>query len=339
MDDAYFFCAIFKANMQIAAIIKQVKILTGAPGELVTHRDMRTKYCTNRSIKTWATYFLLKSITDSGTIQQWTSQQPYLLSYCKMSENCFRARLRELQDLKLITLTKNRSILLTSFETAAEILGIEFTGLTTIDYDVQLEGNQIFQYFLRAEEVRCNQHKQLTTLWYYVNKNPLVKDAYHTLLIKEGCDAKLLAKDLTYFQQELLKLQCRYFHDGSPLLDIVTTLRADINRGVQRIKEHHCYKAAQSVSYMKKRMVKLQLITVQKVTTKSATRARLYISAGGSKAAVSGSSPLQGIGPRRQDGYKYLPATKETAWILTDQVTIKFQSAKQAKNAKKKVAA
>ncbi len=337
MDDAYFFCL----KMQLVQNLHPIKIITGAADVLVSHRDMRNKYCTNRDIKYWSTYFLLKSLTSSGVIRSWTKQKTFLLDFCKMTENCFRNHLAELQKLKLIKLTKNRTILLTSFETAAEILGIEFTGHTIIDYDTSISGNQIFQYLLRGEEIRSNQAKQLKTLWYYVGKNPLLKDALFTLLVKDGADKKLLEKDITYFQEQLLQLQQQAFKDGSPLLDLLTTCRADINRGVKCIQEYHTYKSKQSVSYMKNRMVTLQVIKVTKVCTKSPQRSRLYIPANGdnaSKTTGSFSTPSGDGGKRHRDGYKYLPATKETAWFLTDQVTHNYKSQQQQKNEKKKAA-
>jgi len=124
---------------------KYVAVLKGAASELVTHRELRNSYKTNRSIKTWATYFLLKSLTTSGHISNWTAQKADLLDYCKMTENCFRARLRELQTLKLITVAKkNRNIELTSFTTAAEILGIEYAGTIKIEYNDKQPGQNIF---------------------------------------------------------------------------------------------------------------------------------------------------------------------------------------------------
>jgi hypothetical protein len=317
--------------------IKPIKIITGAAEILVSQRELREKYETNRDIKYWSTYFLLKSLTSSGVICQWTKQKESLLDFCKMTENTFRNHLSKLKELKLIKVTKNRTILLTSFETAADILGISFTGHTIIDYDTSTQGNQIFQYLLRGEEIRSNQAKQSKTLWYYVGKNPLLKDALFTLLVKDGADKKLLEKDITYFQEQLLLLQQQAFKDGSPLLDILTTCRADINRGVKRIQEYHTYKSKQSVSYMKGRMVELQVITVTKVCIKSKERSRLYIPIDGSNASRASDHPA--AKKRHRDGYKYLPATKETAWFLTDQVTHNYKSQNQQKNEKKKVAA
>ena len=308
---------------------KYVAVIAGACDVLVTHREIRNKYQTNRSIKTWATYFLLKSLTASGILRDWTSQKQTILSYCKMTENCFRARLAELQQLQLITLQKNRSIKLTSFETAADILGIAYEGTIKIEYNENLPGKQIFQYFLRAEEIRSNQHKQLKALWYYANKQPLLKDALTQMLQQQlGSDVKQLQNNLSYFQQQLLQLQQNAFKEGSPLLEIIHTFRADINRSVACMKDHHSYRSKQSVSYMKKVMKKMEIITVQKVCIESTNRARLYVPAENGK--------------RRRDAYKYIESRKTTAWFLTDQINFTYnteqKNPKQNDNEKKRAA-
>lgn len=291
---------------------KFVSVIAGACEILVTQRETRNKYQTNRSIKTWATYFLLKSLTASGVIRDWTKQKGSILSYCKMTENCFRARLRELEDLRLIRLQKNRSIRLISFEKAADILGINYEGVIKIEYDETLPGSQIFQYFLRAEEIRSNQHRQLKALWYYANKQPLLKEALIIMLVQMGSDEKELSKNLTYFQEQLLRLQQNAFLEGSPLLEIIHTFRADINRSVTCIRDQHTYRSKQSVSYMKKVMLKMQIITVQKVCVESTARARLYVPAPNGK--------------RKKDAYKYIAARKTTAWFLTDQINCTFKT-------------
>jgi len=291
---------------------KFVAVISGACEILVAHRELRNKYQTNRSIKTWATYFLLKSLTTSGILRDWTKQKQTILSFCKMTENCFRIRLAELQKLNLITLQSNRTIKLVAFEKAAEILGIIYDGTIKIEYDDTLPGQQIFQYFLRAEEIRSNQHKQLKALWYYAGKQPLLKDALITMLIQQnGCEEKDLRSNVSNFQQQLLKLQQHAFKEGSPLLDIIHTFRADINRSVNCIQDHHGYRSKQSVSYMKKVMLKSNIITVTKVCIESTNRSRLYV-------VVDGK--------RKRDAYKYIAARQTTAWFLTDQIDCVFKT-------------
>ncbi len=286
-------------------------MLKGAAAELCRHRELRTKYQTNRSIKTWACYFLLKSKTTSGFIQNWQRQKVDLLLYLQMSENCFRTRLAELHQLKLITLIGKRTIQLTSYEKAAEILDIPYTGLTKIEYDAATTpGNQIFQYFLRAQEISENQQQQLDALHYYANKNPQLKGVLQELLIKHGASVQQL-DDKTYYQQRLFALQQHYFKHGSDIWTVISQLRADINRSVNGIKRAHKYKAAQSVSYLKKRMAFLQLLTITKKTIQSNVRTRLYVPDSDGK---------------KREAARYCKASKATFMVLCDQLQVKIST-------------
>ena len=58
---------------------EKVQILRGEPAALVSLRHLRTTYETNRDIKYWATWFLLKALTTTSYIQHWTSQNHYYL--------------------------------------------------------------------------------------------------------------------------------------------------------------------------------------------------------------------------------------------------------------------
>lgn len=306
------------------AAAKYVPVLKGASQILVTHRELRNTYKTNRSIKTWATYFLLKSCTTSGLIKNWLSQRDYLTSYCKMTENCLRARLRELKELGLVEITKNKNITLCSFEAAADILGIAYTGTIKIEYDNDVPGHQVFQYHLVMDEIRCNQELQQEAIIYKANKNPDLKNVLDALLVKNGADMHRL-EDKKYFQENLLRLQTYFFKVGSDIWDIISELRADVNRSVEGIKRQYGYASAQSVSYLKKRLHQLKIALINKVKVESEVRTRLYVPDENGK---------------RKDGAKYCHRTKKTVLFLCDQLIpqIKIKDVKPKTKAKLKVA-
>jgi len=284
-----------------------IPVLRGASEELVTHRVLRSKYETNRDIKIWSCWFLLKALTTTGKIKCWYKQKQILLPYVQMNENTFRRRLKDLVQLQLITLNDDGSIELISYERAAGILDIAYTGVYYLQYNPeQNAGKQIFQYLLRCEEIRFAQERQLDGLLFHLDKNPSLKNSLHEMMVKAGADDQRLYKDREYYQKRLLQLQLHAFQEGTELLKFIFTHRADINRGVLSIQKAHCYKATTSVSYMKKRMFKLGLIQVNKVCVHSVQRSRLYIPDGNG---------------RQKDGYKWIGAKKETALFLTDQIT------------------
>lgn len=299
--------------------IIKVPVLRGAIQQLCGQRELRNKYQTNRSIKTWSAYFLLKTMSPSGVLKNWLRNSK-IFELLKIEEGGFRARLKEMIELELITVCPVRyNITLCSYKKAAAILDIEYTGVLKINYDTSIEGKQVFQYILRAEDIRLNQQLQLDALCYYIDKNPLLKTNLLHLLQVKGCDHERLENDQNYFQEKLLELQQQAFKEGSDIIAIIHQHRADINRGVNKIKQHHNYKSSQSVSYMKKVLQQLSLITVTKKIIESTERTRLYVPDAGDKS---------------RDGYKWFGRKKVTAWRLTDQIKINFSSNEKAKQKK-----
>jgi hypothetical protein len=290
----------------------EVPIITGAPEILVQQRELRNVYQTNRLVKVWASWFLLKAISpESSKISNWISQRKLILPFLQLNENTFRRQLSSMVELGIATIDDDYSITLCSYKTAADVLGIAYTGLTNIYYNpVKHNGKQIFRYFITAEEFRYQQQRQLNALLYHLDKNPLLKNDLHLLMVKYGADGQQLQKSAAYYQERLLRLQMQLFKEGSDILSHVMTHRADINRGVNRIKENHSYKSTQSACYLKKVMAKLNIIAIAKKKVESAARARIYIPEG----------------DRKKDGYKYCKRTKQTVWFLTDQISFAYEA-------------
>lgn len=297
---------------------QQVPVLIGAPSALVPERKLCGKYVKKRSegyqvnaaIKTWSIFFLLKSLTTSGKIKYWTRQQHRLLTWCQCNENTFRRQLTAMQSLQLCTIDDDRCISLVSYEKAAAILGIEYTGTYNVQFNpFKYEGKQSFRFILTAEEFRSEQQRQLEALTFYLNKNPSLKNDLHHMLVKFGADNRQL-QNPAYYQQRLLQLQMHLFREGSDILTIVFSRRADINRGVECIRQHHTYKSKSSVSYLKRKMHQCNVIAVMKVCTESKVRSRLYYK----------------DGEVRKDSYKWIDRKKQTAWFLTDQVTFNYHA-------------
>lgn len=303
---------------------KYVAVLRGAADVLVTHRELREIYLTNRSIKTWGTFFLLKSLSIPGMIKCWTSQKQKILSFCRMNEGSFRTRLREMKAMGLIKISKDLTITLTSFENAAKILGIEYTGTIKIEYNESLPGKNMFHYCLVMDEIRCNQNRQLEAINYKADKNPQLRELLEAVMIQHGADCDML-ENKRYFQQFLLQIQLFYFKTGSDIWSVISQLRGDINRSVYGIKKQYGYKSTQSVSYLKQRLAELEIATIEKTKVESDVRTRLYIPNGEGK---------------RRDGVKYCWKTKRTVLFLCDAIKaqIRIIDTQTVKKEKMKVA-
>jgi hypothetical protein len=318
--------------------IYSVPILTGAPGVLVGLRELRGMYCkkqhtstedssspsaaggkgyhTNREIKIWSFYFLLKAITTAPSIRNWRKQRSMLLTWCQMNERSFYRYLNYLVEKNLATVDHDYNIKLVGYQQAAHILEINFSGTYSIQYNpYKYAGKQIFQHFIRAEEIEQNKKDQLTGMMNNLDKNPALKVDIILLLVRYGAEEKRLKNDSVYFQQRLLNLQLHLFKSGSDVLSYVFTRRADINRSVKKISDDHAYRSASSVSYMKRIMAKHGVITIEKIKVVSQARSRLYV-------------PNDEGGQR--DGYKWFKDQKQTALLLTDQLTVKYETSKKS---------
>ncbi len=288
-----------------------VAILTGAAECLVNQRELRTKYQTNRQIKYWSTYFLLKALTTSGQIKNWRSQRPLILGFLQMNENTFYNHLQALQTLNLVQVDEAYNIKLASYKAAAGILEITYTGLTIIPYNpLKNAGKQIFQYFLRAEEFKHQQQRQISGMMHHLGKNPLLRNDLQHYLMQAGADEKKL-KEPRYFREQLLKLQIAAFRHGSANLDYIMTRRADVNRSNGAIQKNHSYISKRSASYLKMRMKKLHIIAIQKICVESKERSRLYV---------------PGEDGKRTEAYKWNKKSQKTIWFLTDQITFNYEA-------------
>jgi hypothetical protein len=243
----------------------KVAILKGAAEELVSHRELRKKYETNQDIRIWSAFFLLKAMTTAPFIKNWRNQSDLILTWLQMEEKTFYWILKKLKKLNLAMVDDHYGIHLAGWEQAAHILNIVYTGTTIIQFNpYKYAGKQTFQYILRGEEIQANQKDQRTALMNRIDKNPPLKDILFLLMVRTGADEKRLKTDRVYFQERLLQTQQHLFKEGSELIAEAFMVRADLNRGVKKIAEHHHYKAPTSVSYMKRRMARLGRCVDQK---------------------------------------------------------------------------
>lgn len=300
---------------------KKVRVLYGAAEALVDQRHLVKKYETNATIKYWSTWFLLKSLTSTSFIQDWTSHKKYILNYVQMGIKTFRKHLTWLQDNELLFFdAKNPdSIRLVSYMDAAEILKIEYDGTYEVSFNPKKikNGKQPFQYLLRTEECETNKRQQIETIMYKLDNNPKLKQDIIYMIGQVGANYERLMNDDAYFVSRLLALQVKLFRDGSEILQYVMQCRADINRGVIRIKQHHRYRSKQSVSYMKRKMAKYGFITIEKRSIESKERSRLYV-------PPNEETPPHKIRNGLRDGYIWDDDRNITIWRLCDQISRRY---------------
>ena len=286
--------------------IHAVPVLIGATQSLVGARKKVVKYETNRQIKTWSFYFLLKSLTTSGQLQQWICQRQHLLAFTQCNEGTFRSRLNELKKLNLATVDAGYNINLTSYRKAATILGIEYKGTTLIAHKPGNGVSQSFQYSLMADEIRANQDDQLKAIRRKLSQNPLLAHSIDMLLCENGAVYQNL-NNLQYFQEQLLRLQKKAFREGSEDFALAFELRADLNRSQKKLQEVYNYISPRSINYIKSVLKKAGLITIKKVKVESNVRSRIFV---------------PGDDGRPKQGYLWLKQQAATLWQLCDQIIV-----------------
>ncbi|MBN8833727.1 MAG: hypothetical protein ABS68_08940 [Niastella sp. SCN 39-18] len=296
----------------MAGNIHSIPVIIGATKVLVSQRELRNKYQTNRDIKTWSCYFLLKSLTTSGLLQNWIRQKQDILEFLQCNEQTFRTRLKDMQRLGLVEILPGYCLQLTSYKKASSVLGIDYQGTVNIKYDDTV-GKNYFAYLLTADEIRRNQETQRSALIFHLDKNPLLLNLLLQCLVNQGCDERRLVADPVYLQERLLQLQVTTFKEGSAIIDEIMSRRADVNRGVKKIAEDHGYKHPRSVTYLKRVLQKLGICKVVKRFVLSDARCRRYFTQAGV----------------RKDGYMWLKDAKQTRWNLCDQLIINNKNFKK----------
>lgn len=304
--------------------IYQVKVLNGAAEILCAQKTLIGKYCkkrstgyqTNPEIKYWSSFFLLKAISpNSSVIENHRQQIDFICRFIGISKRTLSAHLFWLRKMKLATIDKN--ITLVSWDTAAHILDIPYSGTILLPYNpLKNEGKQDFQYQLRTVEIEANQQMQLDGLMTKLDHNPSLKNdlVYH--LVQQGADQQRLFKDRAYFQQRLIQLLIWFFKKGSEFLQRLFSNRVDINRGIATMASHHNYKSKQSVCYLKRVLFKLGLVQVKKIQVISEARSRLY---------------YQDKEGKQHDAFKWFNNQKQTSLTLTDQIIINYEIQKPGK--------
>jgi hypothetical protein len=137
-----------------------------------------------------------------------------------------------------------------------QILGIDTKKRTTIHFNY--DGKQQIQWWFAAIEIKCNQDAQAYMIWKKVNKNSEIKNSLMTALIARGFDVAR-SNDPEYFSGQLFKLAIEDFQTGTEVHDILVRIRADVNRGCEKIAQAW-EMSPQLVCYWKKRMAAQQII-------------------------------------------------------------------------------
>lgn len=229
------------------------KIPQGMASYLVAQREQRNVYETNRAVKMYAFFALLKTLTSTGTIQQYHKQIEAIATLTKRSKSSVYSYLSLCKKSGLLRI-ENQNIYLNSWEKIINTIDecIYNPSFTTVQYDTTNE-IQTPEYLIYACEVLENQQKQTQAVIKQIEENlPLAQCLnVQQTVTKKHVDA-------------LQKLQVFTYVNGKTDTDyeLLHSLNADVQRSAKTLRKAFKMKSRRSVKYLKLQLHKRGIATI-----------------------------------------------------------------------------
>lgn len=285
----------------------KIKIPLQILSSLFETRTLVNKYETHSTLKAYGNFFLLKTITTSGRINNYQEQKKKLCELLKCTRNTFPKIIAHLEQLQLAKVEAN-DLIITSFKNAAEALQIsnyKRENNITIDYD--LSNKQKIQHLIFGAEIVINQQKQFEA----INKKLVYNsEAYNNLIVAvcqlTGMDLKTVQKmPMDQFIKTLFELQKSQFVKESNYFKLLNIVRCDINRKLGNLVSAWGFKSFLSATYTKRILDKLGVIKLEKI-----------------QGLYSDCNRIRNISKKYLD--KFNSEIKKSAWYFTDQLYPSF---------------
>ncbi len=253
----------------------KVRIYNGLIEQIITNRKLRGDhvttraegYYTNRIIKPVCTYFLLKSLTDSGFIREYT--KIHLLEFLQLSKATFYKHIKELESLNLVKRVGD-SLQLASYNKMIEMFDLVI-GTKNITYINYTAGSK-FHYLVYGSILYNSQKDIKRVIENKIKSNPDLVDHYKTVLS--------ITTNETEFQKALLDKQINDFKTKEPeqLRESFETelINADLQISARKIRKRFGFKSNKSVAFLKAMLQRLKIAQIEKRGVMSALRCRKH---------------------------------------------------------------
>lgn len=245
-------------------MIIQLKIPIGISRLLVQERTLRVKYQTNRQIKYYGFFCILKSTTTSGLIQNYLKQIDFLCSITKRSKSSFYNYINACIKLGLLVKEGN-SLRLKNWTSILAQFNLKDKAFLEYEYDIDNK-EQTPEYFMMIAEIRENQSYQVNSIIKEIQQNPQLKDLLNEKKVNEQTALKLH------------RMQVQTFINGcggsERIYSIIHCINADFQRNASKLRKDFNFKSHLSVAYMKYQLVKRGLAQIQRRFICSESRMR-----------------------------------------------------------------
>ena len=272
---------------------------------LLLQRNLVNKYEKHNLLKYYSYFFLLKSLTTSGTIHNFEEQKPTLRKYFKVTRNTFTSIIAKLCELELIKIDGNDDLQIYTWSIAAEKLNCDHTR-NYFELTYSTTDQQTLYYLIFAAEIAANQQKQANAVQKKLGLNSSNLEALCSSLSELSKIPTNEIKKLSFaeFQKLLMEWQKKTFAIRTAHFFNLHSLRADTNRSLKSLRNDWSVKDFRTVTYIKRKLEKLKIITNEK--------AEIIFSDCGNR--------MINICKKHCDIYNH--STKKRAYRFTDQLQI-----------------
>lgn len=216
---------------------------------ILKNREKKLKYQTNTEIKYLSLYYQLKAVTQTGIIQNYYNHLPELLDFTGLSQGTFYKQLGVL--IKFGLVEKNaQNLVIASFKTLFEVYGVEDTQTPIyINYNPKTHK---FLHLLEFSTLADNMFRQSLTI-----KRKLEKSPYTLEILQRYAKQQTTVKTLQTAQKHA-------FVNGSDELNTLFFINPSIVITWKKIFREYNFKSYKSVSYLKKKLQRNKIITIDK---------------------------------------------------------------------------
>ena len=231
---------------------------------LIKHREKINKYQTNREIKQIALYYLLKHVTKSGVIKEYAKNLQSLLTFTGLTQGTFYTHLNGL--IKKGLVTKNaHNLILSNYKTLLDLYDVDDdTTPITIKFNASTHK---FVHLLEFSTLADNMYRQSLLI-----KKKLDKSPYTLEILQQYAKQQTTARTLATAQKHA-------FVNGSDELNTLFFINPNITITWKRIFREFNFKSYKSVSYLKKKLQRNKIVTIEKngfFTSKVGAKTKAY---------------------------------------------------------------
>lgn len=230
----------------------------------IKNRELKTKYQTNTDIKCLALFYLLKNVSQTSIIKDYSKNLQSILTYTGLTQGTFYTHLNKLVNCGLIT-KNSKNLVLSDFKTLFSMYGVE-EGATpiTINYD---PNTHKFVHLLEFATIADNIYRQKLVI-----KKKLQKSPYTLEILERYAKQQTTARTLATAQKHA-------FVNGSEELNTLFFINPNVTITWKRLLKEFNFKSYKSVSYLKRKLQKNNIVTIEKngfLTSKVGARTKVF---------------------------------------------------------------